>query len=99
MNAEQFLRKYFGLVGEYYTEEWKRMLAIKDEDERNAVMESLMFLDNGELDPNCTREFTREAWAAWGKALDMFNDLFSEGYIGSGPNGDYAQFFWECQPD
>lgn len=94
MNAEQFLRKHFGLVGEYYTEEWKRMLAITDKEEREAVMDSILLEDSFD----CKRQFTREAWEAWGKALEMFDDIEREGYLGSGSKGDYVQFFWECLP-
>ena len=89
MNAEQFLRKYFGLKGEYYTEEWKAMLSIKDEKERDAVMDDILNNDTIE----CHRQFTREAWDAWSRALEMFSELEKEGYLGSGKKGDYSQFF------
>lgn len=94
MDAEQFLRKHFGLKGEYYTKEFKEILAIKDEKERESAMDD--FLDDETTD--CQKQFTREAWAAWGQALEMFSDLEKEGYLGPGENGDCYQFFWERLP-
>ena len=77
MDAEQFLRKHFGLTGEYYTEAFKEIQAIKDEKERESAMDD--FLDDETAD--CQKQFTREAWAAWGKALEMFSDLEKEGVL------------------
>ena len=91
MTTEEFLRKYFGLKGEFYTKEWKELLANGSKEEQFAYLD--------DETPDCKKQFTREAWEAWGKALDMFDDLEREGYLGGGSKGDYAQFLWECLPE
>ena len=96
MTTEDLLRKYFGLKGEFYTKEYREACSIVDPVERRNALDDIADNDDGE----CRLTFTREAWDAWGRALDMLDDLCGAGYIGmDGENGDYNQFFWENLPE
>lgn len=73
MNTEQFLRKYFGLKGPFYTEEYQKVLDNWSDD---AYEKWCKAHPDDELRPM----YTGEAWHLWDKALRMSDDLAAEGY-------------------
>lgn len=78
-NLEDFLRRNFGLKGEYFSPEYKAAVALEDDDERDAAFEAI-------LDKNGPEGYyTKEAWAAWERALNMVDDLVSMGIFDDEP--------------
>ena len=76
-NLEWFLRRNFGLKGEYFSAEYKKAIAIEDEGERDESIGKI--LENG-----IDRCFTKEAWDAWSRALAMVDDLVAMGLLKDG---------------
>ena len=74
-NLEWFLRRNFGLVGEYYSQEYKNALAIAYEKERDNAFNAILEKSGPE------GYYTKEAWAAWEKALSMVDDLVAMGIL------------------
>lgn len=73
-NLEWFLRRNFGLKGEYFSQAYKDAEAITDEEERDEAFGAI--LENG-----VDQCFTEEAWEAWSKALSMLDDLVAMGLL------------------
>lgn len=76
-NLEWFLRRNFGLKGEYFSKEYKDAKAITDEEERDEAFGKI-------LDDGFDKCFTKEAWDAWQKALNMLDDLVAMGLLNGG---------------
>ena len=74
-NLEWFLRRNFGLKGEYFSAEYKKANAIEDDDERMEAYDAILEKDG------LAGYYTEEAWEAWQKALNMVDDLVAMGLI------------------
>ena len=72
---EDFLRRNFGLKGEYFSSEYKAAMEITDLVERNVAFGAI-FEKNGP-----EGYYTKEAWDAWQRALNMVDDLVSMGIL------------------
>lgn len=74
-NLEWFLRRNFGLTGEFYSPAYKKAESITDEDERYAAFDAIL----DEKGPE--GYYTKEAWDAWDRALKMVDDLVEMGIL------------------
>lgn len=74
-NLEWFLRRNFGLKGEYFSDAYKKAMAITDEEERDKAFDAILEAKGPE------GYYTPEAWDAWSKALAMVDDLVSMGLL------------------
>ena len=72
---EDFLRRNFGLNGEYHSEAYKRAEAIEDEAERDDAYKAILEAKGPE------GYYTEEAWEAWDRALAMVDDLVAMGIL------------------
>ena len=77
-NLEWFLRRNFGLKGEYFSQAYKDAEAITDEKERGVAYEAILEKDG------FSGYFTKDAWDAWQRALDMVDDLVAMGLLKDG---------------
>ena len=66
-NLEWFLRRNFGLKGDYYTDEYKQFIA------NGGTAEE--FVDKWFDDDYCVHMYTKEALDAWDRANNMVDDL------------------------
>lgn len=80
-SLEWFLRRNFGLVGQYYSQEF---LAVIDKassknstDEENEVYNE--WYDAPDWEPS--KNYSKEAWDAWQRALEMVDDLVAMGIL------------------
>lgn len=76
-NLEWFLRRNFGLNGEYFSQVYKDAEEITDEEERGEAFDAI-------LEDGVDKCFTKEAWDAWSKALAMVDDLVAMGLLKDG---------------
>ena len=74
-NLEWFLRRNFGLKGEYFSQAYKDAEAIEDEEERDEAYDAIL----EEKGPE--GYYTKEAWDAWQRALSMLDDLVAMGLL------------------
>ena len=74
MDTEKFLRKYFGLKGNFYTDEFQAVVDNWSDETYNAWLKKHANEDEMRL------RYTDEAWALWDKALQMADDLAEAGY-------------------
>lgn len=74
-NLEWFLRRNFGLKGEYFSQAYKDAEAITDEEERDEAYEAIL----EKYGPS--GYYTKEAWDAWSRALAMVDDLVAMGLL------------------
>lgn len=70
MDLEAFLRRHFGLKGEFYSDEFERAKKAGD----GAIMAILEEKGPAGL-------YSEEAWAAWEKAIALVDDLEAAGVI------------------
>ena len=76
-NLEWFLRRNFGLKGEYFSQAYKDADALETEKERDDAFYKI-------LEDGIDKCFTKEAWDAWSKALAMVDDLVAMGLLKDG---------------
>lgn len=80
-SLEWFLRRNFGLVGPYHSAEFQavvdRIESANTEEEREAI--SNEWYDSPEWEPS--KNYSKEAWDAWQRALNMVDDLVKMGAI------------------
>ena len=78
---EWFLRRNFGLTGNYYSAEFEAVLAkiekAKTEKARDAIADK--WYDSPDWEPS--KNYSPEAWDAWQRALNMVEDLVKMGAI------------------
>lgn len=72
---EGLLRKHFGLKGEYNSPAYKRAVAIADEEERGEAFDAILEKKGPE------GFYTKEAWDAWQRAIDLIEGLRDAGLI------------------
>jgi hypothetical protein len=77
-DLEWFLRRNFGLIGEYHSQEYKDAFTLSDEDARSEAYDAILEAKGPE------GYYTKEAWAAWGKALQVIDDLVAMGLLEDG---------------
>lgn len=78
-NLEWFLRRNFGLKGQYYSDEFEAVIKREMEGDDNALDE---WYENEEHEPK--DDYTEEAWDAWSRALQMVDDLVAMGLLKDG---------------
>ena len=80
-SLEWFLRRNFGLKGEYYSPEFQavvdRIESANTEEEREAIADAWYAAPDWEPSKN----YSKEAWDAWQRALNMVDDLVKMGAI------------------
>lgn len=89
-NLEWFLRRNFGLVGQYYSNEFEAVIEREQEGDEKAFDK---FYEAHEDDPSA--EFTKEAWDAWHRAYEMVNDLMEMGILNEEEGGKIQCGFWD----
>lgn len=89
-NLEWFLRRNFGLVGQYYSDEFEAVIKREQEGDDKAFNE---FFEAHEDDP--TAEFTKEAWEAWNRAYEMVNDLVGMGILSEEEGDKIHCGYWD----
>jgi hypothetical protein len=74
-NLEWFLRRNFGLTGEYNSPAYKEAEAITDEQRRMDAFDAILEKSGPE------GYYSKEAWDAWERALKMVDDLVEMGIL------------------
>lgn len=80
-SLEWFLRRNFGLKGQYYSDAFEaviaKAMAAKDDDEDNEIWDSWFCAPDYEP----SMDHTKEAWDAWTRAYEMVGDLVEMGIL------------------
>ena len=86
-DLEWFLRRNFGLKGEFFSNEFKKARAIPDQEESDEAIYAILEKKGPE------GLYTKAAWNKWQQALDLVADLEEVGAISEDVGHDIARWF------
>lgn len=94
-DTEEFLRKHFGLKGEFYSEEYKEYCKAHENDPLETFSDEWYDTHEDPIEPM----YTREANEAWYKASALIRDLEEMGYIPTDCEHDFHAWLIENVPE